>query len=384
MQHNHFRAKFAKNTFICLFALIFCGACASDGTINAQAEYEQATPRPSSELIVPPGLISPDVNSNYKMLYLSPEQNTYQLDKVTNMHIMQGGSERWLVIKNKNVNQVFPTMIAYLKQQGVHIKYQNQSIGLIQTDWFDKNNVAKTSTVHQFFEWIGLSHGMNALPSLYTFRVNLWQNKNDTQIFVTDYQMNVVPTDVIPASKQDIKTESGVASKTWMSVPPNPQLELDFLMQFMAFVKLGPDEIKPNTITLENVATLPSTEPKVARDKLNGSTLILNDSFDRAWWRTGLALERVGLGVADKNRSLGEFYVYPLQDDVDNPDPSTFSRWFGDDKTNVQLPKAKYKIKLVSTGTQTTLTVEPYTGTMDADFVKSQQKYLTDLTTQLK
>ena len=37
--------------------------------------------------------------------------------------------------------------------------------------------------------------------------------------------------------------------------------------------------------------------------------LVVNDSFDRAWRRVGLALDRVGFTVEDRDRSKGLFYV---------------------------------------------------------------------------
>ena len=37
--------------------------------------------------------------------------------------------------------------------------------------------------------------------------------------------------------------------------------------------------------------------------------LVVNDSFDRAWRRVGLALDRVGFTVEDRDRSKGVFFV---------------------------------------------------------------------------
>ncbi|HST00916.1 MAG TPA: outer membrane protein assembly factor BamC, partial [Usitatibacter sp.] len=43
----------------------------------------------------------------------------------------------------------------------------------------------------------------------------------------------------------------------------------------------------------------------------------MNDSFDRAWRRVGLALDRVGFTVEDRDRSKGLFYVRYVDPDVD-------------------------------------------------------------------
>ena len=38
--------------------------------------------------------------------------------------------------------------------------------------------------------------------------------------------------------------------------------------------------------------------PKTAA--LVNNQVVVNDQFDRAWWRTAIALDRVGLGIVDK------------------------------------------------------------------------------------
>ena len=39
------------------------------------------------------------------------------------------------------------------------------------------------------------------------------------------------------------------------------------------------------------------------------SQLVVDDSFDRAWRRVGLALDRVGFTVVDRDRSKGVYFV---------------------------------------------------------------------------
>lgn len=361
--------KFLRSLTLMLSLSVTLIACANQGTPSSQAEYEAAAPLPSSELIMPPGLTAPETNSTYKMLYLESAPNSFQMNKLVDMSIVSGGTEKWLVFKNKNVNDVFPVIMSFLKNQNVGIKYSNINIGLIQTDWIDKNNVTKKGAMHEFLGWIGLVKDKNPLPSMYNFRVNLWQHGNDTQVFVTDYQMN----EAIAINGK---------STTWVSIPPNPQLELDFLIQLTAFVKFGPGIIEPANIA--NNEHYGAVIKDVVRDKLNDKTLILYDNFDQSWWRTSIALERVGLGIADRNRSLGELYVYPLQNEVVNKDPGSFKRLFGDDTTNVTMPKPKYTVKLVADGTYTNVTFGLYPGAVDKDFANNQKHYLESLTAQLK
>jgi len=43
----------------------------------------------------------------------------------------------------------------------------------------------------------------------------------------------------------------------------------------------------------------------------------VNDGFDRAWRRVGLALDRVGFTVEDRDRSKGLFFVRYIDPEVD-------------------------------------------------------------------
>jgi outer membrane protein assembly factor BamC len=45
--------------------------------------------------------------------------------------------------------------------------------------------------------------------------------------------------------------------------------------------------------------------------------LVVNDSFDRAWRRVGLALDRVGFTVEDRDRSRGIFFVRYIDPEAD-------------------------------------------------------------------
>jgi outer membrane protein assembly factor BamC len=47
----------------------------------------------------------------------------------------------------------------------------------------------------------------------------------------------------------------------------------------------------------------------VEKGKDGASQLIVDDTFDRAWRRVGLALDRTGFTVVDRDRSKGLYYV---------------------------------------------------------------------------
>ncbi len=360
-------------SLVCGLSLVGCG------TVDSQAAYTSAAPRSSNTLATPPGLSSPDLNSNYKMATQPQLQQSYKAANIPGMVIQEGGSQRWLTLENQSVDKIWPIMVAYINQLGLAVKYQNQAIGVIQTDWASRNTkVPQGVGVRGFFDWVGWG-GMYSLNSMYMYRVTIWQNGKDVVIMDTNYQMD---EDYEGCGNQGISTTSSKASSDtqrtkWVPRPSNPQLELEFLTQFMVFSGV-PDE-QAKKIVAQVVA-----QPKEA-SVVNGQ-VVLQDQFDRAWWRTAIALDRVGLGVVDKNRSNGEYYVYPLQSQVDNPDPGFFSKWFGGGESAAQSAmRPLYTIKLTPQGNTTIITMRLFDSqSQDKNFAQNQKKYLAGLATQLQ
>ena len=359
-----------------------CGSwlLASCSSVDAQAQYTSDAPRGSEGLVTPPGLSSPDLTTNYKMTN-KPNQGGYQAINLKGLRIVTGGNERWLVIESQSVNNVMPKVIAFINQIGLSVKYQNPAIGVIQTDWASKNDkVPQGVGVRGFFSWVGWD-SMYSLNSMYMFRLLLWQDESQVVLMATNYEMAETYEG---CGNQSLATTSTLASSDsqrtkWISRPSNPQLELEFLSQFMAFSGVPEPTVK------KQVAAV-TAAPKEA--SLVNNQVIVQDVFDRAWWRTAIALDRVGLGVIDKNRSLGEYYVYPLQAQIDSPDPGLFEKWFGSKKSESSgqiTPKALYTIKLTPQGNTTIITMGLYDNqSVDKNYSANQKKFLSGLATQLQ
>lgn len=349
------------------------------GTTDSQATFTSAAPRNTDTLVTPPGLNTPDLNTNYKMDLTAQKQASYQVSNVKGMQIVTGGSQRWLLVESQTVDRLMPVMLAYINQLGLTVKYQNPALGVIQTDWSSKNNkVPQGASIRGLFDWVGWG-GMYSLNSMYLYRVTLWQDGRNVVIMDSNYQMDEVYEG---CGKEGISTTSSFASSDtqrtkWIPRPSNPQLELEFLAQFMAFSGIPQEQVKKIVKQVESA-------PKDAN--VINNQVVVNDQFDRAWWRTAVALDRVGLGIVDKDRTKGEYYVYPLQSQIDNPDPGFFSKWFGKESANQNSgPKAKYTIKLVAQGNQTMIIMTEYNSQVtDKDFAANQKKYMDSLAQQLQ
>lgn len=132
-------------------------------------------------------------------------------------------------------------------------------------------------------------------------------------------------------------------------------------------VRLGADETRAKTMV--------AAEPRQERAKLSRATdgagaLLLDEAFDRAWRRVGLALDRVGFTVEDRDRSQGLYFVRYVDPDVDSKkkdeDKGIMSKlmfWKGSasDKPN----QAQYRIHVSATDERSTVQVLTREGGVD-------------------
>ena len=84
----------------------------------------------------------------------------------------------------------------------------------------------------------------------------------------------------------------------------------------------------------------------------NGSSLLINDGFDRAWRLAGLALDRVGFTVQDRNRDAGTYYVRYSDPEADSGEKkgwlSKLAFWNSSDKV---APKdVVYQVQVKASG----------------------------------
>jgi outer membrane protein assembly factor BamC len=81
----------------------------------------------------------------------------------------------------------------------------------------------------------------------------------------------------------------------------------------------------------------------------------MDDGFDRAWRRVGLALDRTGFTVEDRDRSQGTYFVRYVAPNPNKAEPGFFGKLFGGgSKTENPL---KYRITVRSQGETSTVAV---------------------------
>jgi outer membrane protein assembly factor BamC len=107
-----------------------------------------------------------------------------------------------------------------------------------------------------------------------------------------------------------------------------------------------------------------------SRSQLNKTadqvSLTVKDEIPRAWRLTGVALDRVGFAVEDRNRADGAYYVRYNDPMKDTEDPGFLSKlafWKDDDK---DIDKEnRYQVKLTPNGQTTDIVILSEAGVRD-------------------
>jgi outer membrane protein assembly factor BamC len=89
------------------------------------------------------------------------------------------------------------------------------------------------------------------------------------------------------------------------------------------------------------------------------------EGFDRAWRRVGLALDRTGFTVEDRDRNQGVYFVRYVPTDSQSTEPGFFSKLFNS-SPKPNLDASKFQIAVKSQGEATVVSVLDGKGTPDS------------------
>jgi len=312
-------------------------------------DYRSTSPGAGSPLSIPPDLTQVGENA----LFRAPEGGVTfsQIEQAqatstttgqptvlpTNdvARVMRDGNMRWLVV-NLPAEAVFPKVVDFWTDQGFTINSQDASAGLIQTDWAEDR--AKVPE-----DWLKGALGY-VFSSIFDsgererFRTRLERVDGGTEIYIS----------------HDQRVETATADNTgfrWVEGREKPELNAAMLARLM--VALGSDRERVRTL-IANAEQVPG-KPQLTRQIAQGS-LTLNEDFDRAWRRVGLAIDSAGFSVEDRDRSTGEYFIRYLDTDTGRKieQAGFFSRLFGRKGTS---EAQNYRVHIAQQGEQSQVTI---------------------------
>jgi outer membrane protein assembly factor BamC len=139
----------------------------------------------------------------------------------------------------------------------------------------------------------------------------------------------------------------------WEPRPADPELEAEMLRRLMQ--RFGIQEQRAATLLTQQQTP---EQARVLREA-GAPVLEMDESFDRAWRRVGLALDRIGFAVEDRDRSKGVYFVRYIDPEVDNAskrDEGLFAKlafWRSDKQQTAPV----LQIRVIEAGEKTRVSV---------------------------
>ena len=335
---------FSRLTALSLVALVSAGC-----SILQEDKIDYKSAKQTNALEVPPDLTQLSLSSQFSVpggaVTASGFESTQPsradgvaANQIADVRLERLGTQRWLVV-NRSPEQLWPALKDFWQENGFTLTSEQQNIGILETDWAE--NRAKLPQ-----DFIRSTIG-RAFDSLYStgerdrFRTRVERNaQGGTEIYVSHRGMIEVYT-----SDRNEQT-------VWQPRPADTELEIEFMRRMM--VKLGASQEQSQAVVAGGFKT---TSARVTTVN-NAPVLQLDESFDLAWRRVGVALDRTGFTVEDRNRAEGVYfvrYVPPSEADGQSK-PGFFSRLLSPSKPP-EVAAARYRIVVSSADSSTTVRI---------------------------
>ena len=298
---------------------------------------------------------------------LAQAQNSVVLPPVDKVRVERSGNQRWLVVAMP-ADKLWDTVKDFWQETGLLINVERPDAGVMETDWAE--NRAKI--------------GDDALRNTIGKLLDSLYSTGERDKYRTRFEQGVEPgtTDVFISHRgmEEVYTSSAKDDTRWQPRPPDPELEAEMLRRLM--VRLGSEE-KRAAASLATVKAEPRA--KLAKSDDGAGTLEVLERFDRAWRRVGLALDRVGFTVEDRDRSKGLYFVRYVDPEADNTkkDSGMLSKLaFWKSPEPLASSRVQYRIYVRDNGPDTTVQVLSSEG--GADKSDTAKKILNLLYQQLQ
>jgi outer membrane protein assembly factor BamC len=322
-------------------SLAACSVLESD-----KIDYKSAGKAPTLE--VPPDLTQLSRENRYAVPGGAVTASGYQagianapsvptaVGNIGDVRMERSGSQRWIVV-NRSPDQLWEPVRDFWQENGFLLTSEQRNLGIMETDWAENRAKLPQDIIRGTLG--KLVDSVYSTGELDRFRTRLERTPNGTEIFVSHRGME----EVYNTARKD--------QTVWQPRATDPELETEFLRRLM--VKLGVSQEQSKLLA---ATSAPARTASVAN--VGGQPVVqINENFERAWRRVGLALDRTGFTVEDRDRSAGTYFVRYVAPNPDKKEPGFFGKLFtfgGSGKTEAPL---KYRILVKGQGEASTVAV---------------------------
>ncbi len=345
-------------SFVVIMGLALMAGCGSTSLLEGKKiDYKSAGKLPPLE--IPPDLTSPTADNRFAVPDVNPQgsamfsvynkeragqpqtatASSNLLPSQDKVRVERAGSQRWLVV-NATPEQIWPVIKEFWQENGFLIKLEVPESGVMETDWAENRAKIPQDAIRSVLSKV--MDGLYSTAERDKFRTRLERGaeQGTAEIYISHRGMYEV-----------IEGGDGGNRTVWQPRPADPEIEADMLRRLM--VRFGVEEVRSQSLM---VADGKRERARVKRTQEGAGSLTLNDTFDRAWRRVGLALDRVGFTVEDRDRSKGLYFVRYVDPDMDGKRKeekgfmSKLAFWKGDGKDKDKLEQYRIQVMATSEG----------------------------------
>jgi outer membrane protein assembly factor BamC len=375
---NASHRSFTLPVAVAIAALALAGCEALSGVApTKRIDYKSVSSAPALEL--PPDLTTPRYDDRYQvstatgLAAAGANRNTKSefLPQTPDAKIVRAGNERWLVVK-ATPEQAWNTSREFWQESGFVLAVENPQVGVMETDFAENRAEIPADflrrTVGKYLDVFFSTYKQDKFKT----RIERGAEPNTVEIFISHRGMEQVPTGKID--------NSSPAAFAWAVMPPNPALESEMLTRLM--MKFGTPEPAARAAVVQ--AAIAPDRANISKNPDGSYALVVQDPFDRTWRRVGLALDRAGFTVIDRDRSRGVYFVRYGDPDAlakkanDAGWLTKLQFWKSDDKDKPE----QYQIVVAESAQNSVVSVQDPGGAPDR--TQTSEKILALLKDQLK
>ena len=254
-----------------------------------------------------------------------------------NVRLERQGNQRWLSTP-LSADQLWPQLQAFWKENGMSLVVDQPNLGLMETEWAENRAKLPDDVIRRTLG--RLIEPLYSTGERDKYNTRLERSSAGTEIHVSHRGL------------QEVYAGRQADTTVWQRRPSDPELEALFLARLL--VKLGLKDEQAKATVATEAAVLP-VRARIL-EGTQAASLQVDDNFERAWRRVGLALDRSGFTVEDRDRGQGLYFVRYIDPALaGQEEPGFFAKLFGADKGN-SGPK-KFRISVKGEGANTTVSV---------------------------
>jgi outer membrane protein assembly factor BamC len=328
--------------------LVICSAVLLAGCNVFSDGQEYKSVQKTRALEVPPDLISPGKDDRFSLPSSGVSRTEFErsrtepkaaatstnvLPSVPGMRIERQADHRVLVV-DAPAEKLWPVVRQFWVDSGFTLARENPEAGVIETEWLENRSKIPEDVIRRTLG--RLIDRIYDTGERDKFRTRLERvSNNQTEIIISHRGIIELATLTETESKS-----------TWTNRPSDRELEAEYLQRLM--VRLGADQTRAQSQTKQALA--PASPKANAVRSQDGQQIELFESYDRAWRRVGVAIDRLGFTVEDRDRAKGLFFVRYRDPTVDPSQKKKgfFANLFSSDK----LPDSaeQYRVRVTANG----------------------------------